>query len=221
MGKFSLPILKFFIIGGESILKVFQKPVIFNFVRFLSWPRYEIQKSVSYIFFSIHISVGWTKSHDDIWNGQCVMPAESNGPPIKNLHSNQNFKIKFILNFAQLMLKSNYQKNLFLPHTQFSIWVLSSISLFSFFSEFWQEKDFWKTRGFGSAVFFELYRSIFQTRFALFQMGLTESTFFGADPETKNDKRNLTNNCISKQKHNLENESLLPETFGPKEIKDI
>ena len=48
---------------------VFEKPIIFNFVRFLSWPRDEIQKSVPYIFFSIPSSVGWKKPHDDIWNG--------------------------------------------------------------------------------------------------------------------------------------------------------
>ena len=52
IGKFSLPILKYIIIGGESILKnwllplifsnsfwtVFEKPIIFDFVRFfLYW----------------------------------------------------------------------------------------------------------------------------------------------------------------------------------------
>ena len=48
---------------------VFEKPIIFNFVRFLSWPRDEIQKSVPYILFFIPSSVGWKKPHDDIWNG--------------------------------------------------------------------------------------------------------------------------------------------------------
>ena len=62
---------------------VFEKPIIFNFVRFLSWPRDEIQKSVPYIFFSVPFSIGWKKPHDDIWNGYCAMLAESLGPPKK------------------------------------------------------------------------------------------------------------------------------------------
>ena len=57
------------LIFSEFHRAVFEKPIIFNFVRFLSWPRDEIQKSVSYIFFSIPSSVGWKKPHDDIWNG--------------------------------------------------------------------------------------------------------------------------------------------------------
>ena len=71
------------LIFSEFHRAVFEKPIIFNFVRFLSWPRDEIQKSVSYIFFSIPFSVSWKKLHDDIWNGQCAMLAESFGPPIK------------------------------------------------------------------------------------------------------------------------------------------
>ena len=47
---------------------VLEKPIIFNFVRFLSSPRDEIQKSVSYISFSLPSSVSWKKPHDDIWN---------------------------------------------------------------------------------------------------------------------------------------------------------
>ena len=76
---------------------VFLKPIIFNFVRFLSWPRDEIQKSASYIFFSIPFSVGWTKPHDDIWHGQCAMLAESYGPPIKK----STLGVFFLSNFRE------------------------------------------------------------------------------------------------------------------------
>ena len=38
------------LIFSEFHRAVFEKPIIFNFVRFLSWPRDEIQKSVPYIF---------------------------------------------------------------------------------------------------------------------------------------------------------------------------
>ena len=48
---------------------VFEKPIIFDFVRFLSRPRDEIEKSGSPIFFSIPFSVGWKKPFGDIWNG--------------------------------------------------------------------------------------------------------------------------------------------------------
>ena len=48
---------------------VFEKPIIFNFVRFLSWPRDEIQKSVPYIFFSTSFWIDCKKPYDDTWNG--------------------------------------------------------------------------------------------------------------------------------------------------------
>ena len=41
---------------------VFEKPIIFDFVRLLSWPRDEIKKSVRYIFFSVPSFVGWKKT---------------------------------------------------------------------------------------------------------------------------------------------------------------
>ena len=48
---------------------VFEKPIIFDIVRFLSRPRDEIEKSGSPIFFSVPFSVGWKKPFGDIWNG--------------------------------------------------------------------------------------------------------------------------------------------------------
>ena len=48
---------------------VFEKPIIFDFVRFLSRPRDEIEKSGSPIFFSVPFSVSWKKPFGDIWNG--------------------------------------------------------------------------------------------------------------------------------------------------------
>ena len=76
IGKFSSPILKFFynwrwkyiknwllpFIFSEFHRAVYEKPIIFNFVRFLSWRREEIKKSVPYIFFSVPFSVGWKKT---------------------------------------------------------------------------------------------------------------------------------------------------------------
>ena len=73
------------LIFNEFHRVVFEKPTIFNFVRFLSWPRDEIQKSVPYILFSILSSVGWNKPHDDIWNGWRAMLAESLGRPKKKV----------------------------------------------------------------------------------------------------------------------------------------
>ena len=57
------------LIFSEFHRAVFEKPIIFDFVRFLSRPRDEIEKSGSPIFFSIPFSVGWKKPFGDIWNG--------------------------------------------------------------------------------------------------------------------------------------------------------
>ena len=73
------------LIFSEFHRAVIEKPIIFNFVRFLSWPRDEIQKSVPYIFLSIPSSVGWKKPHGDIWNGQRAMLAGSLGRSKKKL----------------------------------------------------------------------------------------------------------------------------------------
>ena len=45
---------------------VFAKPIIFDFVRLLSGPRDEIEKSASPIFFSVPFSVGWENPFGDI-----------------------------------------------------------------------------------------------------------------------------------------------------------
>ena len=50
------------LIFSEFHRAVFEKPIIFDFVRFLSRPRDEIEKSGSPIFFSIPFFVGWKKT---------------------------------------------------------------------------------------------------------------------------------------------------------------
>ena len=57
------------LIFSEFHRAVFEKPIIFDFVRFLNCPQAEIEKSGSYTFFFVPFSIECKKPLVDIWNG--------------------------------------------------------------------------------------------------------------------------------------------------------
>ena len=57
------------LIFSEFRRAVFEKPIIFDFVRFLNCPQAEIEKSGSYTFLFVPFFVECKKPFADIWNG--------------------------------------------------------------------------------------------------------------------------------------------------------